>query len=135
MELKDEHQIVILPRNKAQAIHYSKPEFQGIIVCEKPMQLEDIANECLLFIGAGGTMTREMAVIGVPTISVYQDSLLAVDRFLIDHNIMKHDPTLTAPKVEQMLSSIQTRKSDAAILKKGEDAYLLLKKLLISTIS
>ena len=30
-------------------------------------------------------MTREMAVLGIPTISVYQDELLDVDRFLLQH--------------------------------------------------
>ena len=131
-DLKNKYQIFILPRSSDQAEHYSKPAFQGVTVCKKPMRLDEIANECLLFIGAGGTMTREMAVIGVPTISVYQDSLLAVDKYLIKQNVMKYDPTLTTSKVEQIISSIQSRDSATEILKKGEQAYRLLKKLLIS---
>ena len=132
-DLKGDYQIVILPRNVDQINHYSKPEFKGITICKKPMQLEDIAKECLLFIGAGGTMTREMAVIGVPTVSVYQDSLLAVDEFLIKQNVMKHDPNLTTSKVRQLILSIQSKSSDMEILEKGEQAYKLLKELLIST--
>lgn len=131
-DIKDKYQIFILPRNNDQTAHYSKPEFQGITVCKKPMQLEEIANECLLFIGAGGTMTREMAVIGVPTVSVYQGSLLAVDNYLISQDIMKYEPRLTTTKVEQLISSIHSRNSDVEILKKGERAYKLLKELLIS---
>jgi predicted glycosyltransferase len=93
--LKDKYKIVLLPRGKDQALHYEQPKFEGIQVLNKPLTLEEIASNCRLFIGAGGTMTREMAVLGIPTISVYQDTLLDVDQYLIDPRRTIHTPELT----------------------------------------
>lgn len=126
-ELKDRHQIVILPRTKEQATYYNGAEFSGVTVCEKPLPFDEIAKDCLLFIGAGGTMTREMAVIGVPTVSIYQDALLDVDRYLIKEGIMMHDVNLTAEKVENILKDIKSNEANPVLLEKGEKAYQMIK--------
>jgi hypothetical protein len=46
-------------------------------------------------IGAGGTMNREAAVLGVPTISCYPENLLGVDRYLIKKGRMIHTRSAT----------------------------------------
>lgn len=131
-ELKDKHQLVILPRTKEQAEYYKSEEFLGVKVCDKPLPFEEIAKDCLLFIGAGGTMTREMAVIGIPTISIYQDALLDVDRYLIKEGIMIHDANLTSEKVETILKEVKSKEANPVLLEKGETAYNMLKKQLTS---
>ncbi len=131
-DLKDRHQIVILPRTDDQADYYSSEEFSGVTVCRKPLPFEEIAKDCLLFIGAGGTMTREMAVIGIPTISVYQDELLDVDKFLIKEGIMIHDTNLTAAKVEQILQEVKSKEANPVLLEKGEKTYYMIKNELIN---
>lgn len=131
-ELKDKHQLVILPRTKEQAEYYKSAEFLGVTVCEKPLPFEEIAKDCLLFIGAGGTMTREMAVIGIPTISIYQDALLDVDKYLIKKGIMMHDTNLSAQKVESILKEVKSKEASPILLEKGEKAYNMLKGQLLS---
>lgn len=42
------------------------------------------------FIGGGGTMNRESALLGTPTISYYPLELLGVDEFLIKKKLMRH---------------------------------------------
>ena len=126
-ELKDKHQLVILPRTKEQAEYYNSAEFSGVTVCDKPLPFEEIAKDCLLFIGAGGTMTREMAVIGVPTISIYQDALLDVDKYLIKEGIMMHDTNLTAEKVETILNEVSSKEANPLLLEKGEKSYNMIK--------
>ncbi len=42
------------------------------------------------FIGGGGTMNRESALLGTPTISYYPQELLGVDELLIKKKLMKH---------------------------------------------
>ena len=96
MELKSSFEITVLPRDDNQRKHYCNEKFNGIKVCYQPMTFDEIVNDCSLFIGAGGTMTREMAVIGMPTISIYQDDLLDVDKYLIGQGLMLHDTYLTA---------------------------------------
>ena len=130
-DLKDKYEVVILPRTADQAEYYSTEEFKGVTVCKKPLPFEEIAKDCLLFIGAGGTMTREMAVIGIPTISVYQDALLDVDKYLIKEGIMMHDMNLTSEKVEAVLKEVKSKEANPVLLEKGERAYRMIKEELL----
>jgi predicted glycosyltransferase len=72
-------------------------------------------------------MTRELAILGVPTISVYQDDLLEVDKFLIEKKVMKHEPNLTAASVEDYLRTLSNKAPESEIMQKGKQAYELLK--------
>jgi uncharacterized protein len=119
--------IIVLPRDKTQAAHYRQPKFSKVIVPEKPLEFDQIAEDCTLFIGAGGSMTRELAILGIPTISVYQDELLEVDKFLLEKGAMQHEPNITAEKVITFLESLQEKKPDLELMKKGKEAYQLLK--------
>lgn len=130
--LKDNYQVVLLPRTMDQVDYYSTDDFKGVTVCKKPLPFDVIAKDCLLFIGAGGTMTREMAVIGVPTISVYQDALLDVDKYLIEEGIMMYDTNLTAEKVETILKGVKTKVANPVLLEKGEKAYKMIKSQLVN---
>ncbi len=129
--LKDKYEIVVLPRTTDQAEYYSSESFNGVTVCRKPLAFDEIAKDCLLFIGAGGTMTREMAVIGIPTISVYQDALLDVDTYLIKEGIMMHDVNLSSEKVVSILREVKSKEANPVLLEKGERAYNMIKQQLI----
>lgn len=126
-QLQHEANIVILPRDHIQKKHYLQSEFYKIKVAESNMHVENIVNECDIFIGAGGSMTREMAILGIPTISVYQDNILEVDRYLIKNNIMKHDPSLSVKKIRDFISSTEINKTNNEMMKKGKKAYYILK--------
>jgi predicted glycosyltransferase len=129
--LRSAARVTLLPRTPEQARKYKEPPFRGIEVLEKPSTLEDIAPRCELFIGAGGTMTREMAVLGVPTISVYQPELLGVDRYLVEHGIMAHDRSLTAAAALERLA-MRTRKApNRDLLERGRAAWQLVKDTLL----
>jgi uncharacterized protein len=129
--LKDKAKVVLLPRGKDQAVHYEQEKFAGITVLNKPLSLEEIAGNCRLFIGAGGTMTREMAVLGIPTISVYQDALLDVDTYLISIGMMIHKPDLTGEYVMLYLEKCEQQAASDTLLKKGRETYYLIKDMLI----
>jgi len=133
--LKERAQIVLLPRGDDQARHYEQEKFSGVVVQSKALSLEEIAGKCRLFIGAGGTMTREMAVLGIPTISVYQDELLDVDTYLIENNMMEHRPDLTGESAMEYLDQCEQKDPNDLLLKKGEETYYLIKKLLLNKLS
>ncbi len=135
LHLKDKYKIVMLPRGKDQALHYEQKKFEGIQVLNKPLTLEEIASNCRLFIGAGGTMTREMAVLGIPTISVYQDTLLDVDQYLIDNGMLIHKPDLTGEFAVDYLEKCEQIGANDLLLKKGKETYALIKSLLINNLS
>lgn len=134
IELKDIFKIVLLPRDKAQEKYYKKDKFSGIIIPEKSIGLPDIMENCDLFIGAGGTMTREAAVLGIPTISIYQDELLEVDRYLIEKGLMTHKKDLDAEFVNSYLERTEKNPSNRELLNKGKDAYKLIRKTLLDNI-
>lgn len=131
MGLQNKAKVILLPRSDAQAMHYKKPEFSGILIAEKPLGLADIAKDCRLFIGAGGTMTREMAVLGIPTISVYQADLLDVDKHLIKIGQMIHKPNLDAEYTLNFLNSCEPLLPNTELLSKGKQSYNLIKSVLL----
>lgn len=125
--MQNDVDIVLLPRGKEQGIHYQGPTFSRVRVVTTALDIADIAPDCDLFIGAGGTMTREMAVLGIPTISVYQDELLDVDRHLLDVGAFVHKPELTAVEALQHLELAQHRPPNRDLLEKGKAAYDMVK--------
>ena len=128
--LKDKYSIVMLTRDKEQFEHYSNQRFAGLSVPDKPLSFDEIAENCLLFIGAGGTMTREMAVIGIPTISVYQDEMLDVDQYLIKLGLMQHLPKPHTENVLKYLEQNNLKPADRNLLLKGKESYHLIKSLI-----
>jgi predicted glycosyltransferase len=126
LDLKKTYQITLLVREKSQFEHYTESQFEGISVPEKPIDFSVIAKDCLIFIGAGGSMTREMALIGIPTISVYQGDLLSVDKFMIETGIMLHIPELSSSILKSEIRKIKQKPSNDLLIKKGKEAYILL---------
>ena len=131
IELKDNFNITLLVREKNQFEHYTSSQFKGITVPEKPLDFTTIAKDCLLFVGAGGSMTREMALIGLPTISVYQGDLLSVDKFMIDKNYMQHIPELSTQNILSEIAKTEKTYNDNLLLEKGKNAYQVLMENII----
>jgi len=134
LELADDEglRVFVLPRGGRQKDHYKQARFRRLKVPEEPMSLAQIAETCDLFMGAGGTMTREAAVMGIPTISVYQDHLLEVDKFLIRRGLMVHTKAPSADFVRRYLRAADRRSPDRSLLSDGRDAYELIKKVLLT---
>jgi predicted glycosyltransferase len=131
--LKDHAHVVVLPRGGEQGKHYVQLErSHGIRVLSSAMDLAQIAPVCDMFIGAGGTMTREMAVLGVPTISVYQDKLLDVDRYLLQVGAFVHRPELTAKEALDFLSTASMKAPNRELLEKGRTAYDKVKNVVLN---
>ena len=125
--------VTLLPRGRAQAEHYRKAEFGAIRIVDSALDIADIAPDCDLFIGAGGTMTREMAVLGIPTISVYQGELLAVDRYLLEQQAFVHRPDLSAADALAYLNSTARQPPNRGLLDKGRQAYEMIRQEILGT--
>jgi predicted glycosyltransferase len=85
---RTECRIVFIPRNQK-----DREAFQGvkgITIPDRPIDTLSLYKSADLMIGAGGSMNREACIAGCPAISLYPESLLAVDRFLIEKGVMKH---------------------------------------------
>lgn len=122
------YQVCLLPRDNLQAQYYSSKLFNNITIFTQPLDLNTIVQDCALFIGAGGTMTRELALLGIPTISVYQERLLEVDKYLIKRGSMYHFRSLTFKDINQILKSYDGQFMQQDLLEKGAKAYDIIKK-------
>jgi len=132
IKLSEEYHIIILPRDKNQSEHYQQTQFKKLSVAGKPIPLKTIVADCKLFIGAGGSMTRELAVLNVPVISIYQSDLLCVDKYLLDKGCMKVNPELSYQDVTSELSSEIGKISDLAVLKEGIKSFELIYQKIIT---
>jgi len=119
-------EVRIFPRDREQETHYRANAKKNITVNSSAVDLLQISSECDVFVGAGGTMTREMAVLGVPTISVYQDDLLDVDRFLIREGAMLHNPAASVGEVMDLADQRNEVAGHTVLLEKGRVAYKLI---------
>jgi uncharacterized protein len=125
VDLCKEYAVYVLPRSNEQVVHYQQDKFHILHIVEKPISLEEIISKCELFIGAGGTMTREIAILGIPTISIYQDDLLQVDNYLIDNKIMYHTKNLNRAIIDMVLNNAASL-NNKNLSQKGKEAHKLI---------
>jgi len=73
--------VLLTPRTGAQAERYR--DVPGVDVLDQPVSGPDLLFHSDLVVGAGGTMTREAAVLGTPCVTVFSGRPAAVDLALI----------------------------------------------------
>lgn len=74
--------VVVLARSEDQRRAWRQRAASDLIVIEPPVDAQALLRDCSVFIGAGGTMTREAALIGAPTFSIFAGEEAAADRKL-----------------------------------------------------
>jgi predicted glycosyltransferase len=76
------HTVVVLARSVEQRAAWRERRADTLIVPDPPVDTRSLLQQADIVVGAGGTMTREAAVLGVPTLSVFAGETAAVDRWL-----------------------------------------------------
>jgi len=94
---------VALARHSEQRAAIMSLELENVIVPEAAVDSRSLTYVADLVVGAGGTMTREAALMGVPALSVYAGEQPAVDRALEGKGRLTR---LTSP---EQVTSVQTR--------------------------
>ncbi len=130
IQLSSKYKVIILPRDKNQVEHFKQQMFGNLIVAENPLKLKEIAGNCKLFIGAGGSMTRELAVLGIPVVSVYQDKMLEVDNYLVDRGCMTINPKITYEEILSILQENKTEQKNSLVLAEGIESFKTIKCLI-----
>lgn len=91
--------VVVLPRHPGQRAALAGLE--RCVIPEHAVDSRSLMSQADLMIGAGGTMTREAALFGVPTVSLFAGRRPAVDRWLEAHGFMRIiDDVADLPAVE-----------------------------------
>jgi uncharacterized protein len=127
LELAKEYPVTILPRDKTQKEYYMQDKFKEITVAQKPVSLSNIVSDCQLFIGAGGSMTRELAILGIPVISIYQEKMLRVDQYLVDKGLMTVNPYFSYKDYKEILGTDQGSENMLSVLNEGKESNKLIK--------
>jgi predicted glycosyltransferase len=132
LRLSQEYEVVVLPRDKIQGEHYNQTKFSSLKVAHKPLSLYNIVSDCLLFIGAGGSMTRELAILEIPVISIYQADMLSVDKYLVDKGLMKVNHDITYEEIKSILNSGYGAERKWSVLNEGKESFILINNLIMN---
>lgn len=80
---------VALCRHPEQRRELAGLKLESLIVPERAVDARSLLYAADLVVGAGGTMTREAALLGVPTVSIFAGRTPAVDRWLEQRGSLK----------------------------------------------
>jgi len=102
-------QIVAIPRYAEQIESLREYFKEKIIVCRSTIDGPSLLSYTSIFIGGGGTMTTEAALLGVPTFSCYPGEPFIVLKYLMRKKLVKleRDPKVLAKKVLVSLDNIE----------------------------
>ena len=123
----DSSQIVVLPRYDVQGERFTKKFGNRLIVPEHVIDAVSLLRVSSVFLGGGGTMTAEAALLGVPVISYYPGDATFVERFLINHGLVERilDPGRIAQRTSAICKSMDFRefyqRKSAKLLRSMED--------------
>jgi len=107
----NEVQIVALPRYETQSERLTKQFGSRIIVCEHVVDSVSLLSVSAVFIGGGGTMTAEAALLGIPVVSYYPGNPTYVEKFLINCGLVErfHDAERVAQRAIAISQSTDFR--------------------------
>jgi predicted glycosyltransferase len=120
-------QIVVLPRYDVQGERLRKRFGNRVVVPEHVVDAIPLMRAASVFVGGGGTMTAEAAMLGVPVISYYPGDPTYVERFLINYGLVERvlDPGRIAQRAIAISKSSDFRefyqKKSAKLLRGMED--------------
>ncbi len=109
---KVDFQAVVIPRYEAQIAFLKQRLGDQVKVCESPIDASSLLSYASVFVGAGGTMTSEAALLGVPTFSCYPDKPFLIEMYLIKKGLISRKSNLKEleTKVLQTLTNIELAK-------------------------
>jgi hypothetical protein len=114
---RNEASVTVLPRDHEQAKHYGEPRFEGSRVVAGALDIAEIALDCD---GAGGTMTREVAVLG------------AFRRFRSARRSCSTWTAMTAAEAPRYLERSTRRPPNREPLQKGRLACDMIKSAIVN---
>ena len=122
-------------RYSSQIKHLEQVFGKKIRVLRKVIDSKILLKNTDVFIGSGGTMTAESALLGVPTIS-YNAVPNIIETYLVKQKLIirKTNPKQIANSIEKILgsSNLEVKKRSKKMMNSMEDPYLTLVKTMKS---
>lgn len=85
----EDYRLVVLCRYRWQA-ELARKALKDALIVDKLLPGASLIYYSALFVGGGGTMTQEAAILGVPALSFYPGKLPTVVRFLEKRGLVEH---------------------------------------------
>ena len=128
-------EIVVMGRYSSQVKHLEQVFGKKIRVLNKVVDSKKLLENTDVFIGSGGTMTAESALLGIPTIS-YNAVPNIIEAYLVKKKLVirKTNPKQIANSIEKILrsSNLSIKKRSKKMMNSMEDPYLTLVKTMKS---
>jgi len=111
LDKSNELQVVVLPRYDSRAEKFRKRFGNRVIVPEHVIDSISLMQVSAVFLGGGGTMTAESALLGLPVISYFPGEQTFVERFLIKCGLVERllDPGRIAQRAVSITASQDLR--------------------------
>ena len=106
-------QLVVVPRYEDQAIVLKEVLEKNATICESVIDGPSLLSFTSIFVGAGGTMTIEAALLGVPTFSCYPDKPFLIERYLVNKGLIirENSPEEIAKKIVKTFDNLELAKA------------------------
>ena len=128
-------EIVVMGRYSSQVKHLEQVFGKKIRVLSKVIDSKKLLENTDVFIGSGGTMTAESALLGIPTIS-YNAIPNIIETYLVKKKLVKREtnPQQVVNSIEKILesSNLEIKKRAKKMLNSMEDPYHILVKTMKS---
>jgi len=113
LEAAEDLQIVAVPRYNEQIETLKEAFGDRIIICESTVDGPSLLHYTSVFVGAGGTMTTEACLLGVPTFSCYPDEPFLILKYLIGKGLVTRetDPKKLVRGILATLANIDQEKN------------------------
>jgi predicted glycosyltransferase len=126
------YNIIVLTRYVSQKNRFKEKFRKKVLIMDRVIDGKSLLTVADLFIGSGGTMTAESALMGVPTIS-YDAAPNYIEKYLVRIGLIKREsnPKKIPIIIKKMLNDDkENRKKAKIILASMEDPYLKLIKVI-----
>ena len=128
-------EIIVMGRYTSQTRHLEQVFGKKIKVLSKVIDSKILLKNTDVFIGSGGTMTAESALLGIPTIS-YNAIPNIIESYLVKKKLVirETNPKQIVSSIKKILksSNLEIKKKSKKILNSMEDPYLTLVKTMKS---
>ncbi len=113
LKMDKELQIVVIPRYGEQLRILRKVLKKRAVVCGSFVDGPSLLSHTSVFVGAGGTMTTEAAIMGIPTFSCYPDSPFLIEKYLIERGLIirERDSNEVAKRIIKASKNIEFSRS------------------------
>ncbi|MGQ9680148.1 MAG: DUF354 domain-containing protein [Candidatus Bathyarchaeia archaeon] len=116
LQKRGDLQIVVIPRYSEQISELNKTLGGKAFICDSVIDGPSLLHFSTIFIGSGGTMNAESAILGVPTFSTYPGETTLIERYLIKKGLIKRETKyeLIWKRILRMLERIDDIKREQA---------------------